>query len=350
LDLLRFCAALSVAFYHLCKWPDGGESVKRVAQLGFLGVQVFFMISGFVILMTAEHRTPLQFANSRVARLYPTFWICVVITSIALWLHHEPPSALDVAANLTMVPPLLHQPFIDLVYWTLVVELRFYLLMLLLLLFGQMRRIETWLMLWVAALVAAHLPLAPPLPLRALHALQWLVLGDYGALFAAGCGFYLVRTRGASLRRLLMLACCLLLSIYDVCHVQDGSSYPWSFAQLTAMALTVAVSYGLFLTIALRRWRLPHNPLWAWLGGLTYPLYLIHAQTGRLVWLGLPGNGWLRSALVLALALLVAAVLARFSERRACRALQGALDRWEQRLRPKPSHPPQISAADTVIK
>jgi peptidoglycan/LPS O-acetylase OafA/YrhL len=334
LDLLRFLAAMAVAVYHVCKWPAGAESLKAVTELGFLGVQVFFVISGFVILMTAEHRTPIEFAKSRISRLYPTFWICVLITSLALALHNESPSLATVAANLTMLPPLFHQPFVDLVYWTLVVELRFYALVLVLLLLGQMRRVEAWLALWVLALAVTHLPAHPPMPLlRGWHALQWVTLDVYGSLFAAGCYFYLLRTRGPSVGRIVPLGVCLLISIVDVCTVQDGSNYPWTHLQIGSMALVVAATYGAFLALALQWWRLPASRVWFWVGGLTYPLYLIHAQAGRLLWLALPGSEWVRSALVLLASLLAAVVLARYSERRACGALHHALDRLETRLR-----------------
>src|ERR1700683_4879328 len=97
LDLLRFGAALSVALYHVCKWPAGGHALQSVTQFGFLGVDVFFMISGYVILMTAEFRTPVEFAKSRIARLYPTFWISVAVTSVALSVTGEPPSTRVIA-------------------------------------------------------------------------------------------------------------------------------------------------------------------------------------------------------------------------------------------------------------
>lgn len=367
LDLLRFCAALSVAFYHLCKWPpSGGEELKGIAQLGFLGVQVFFMISGFVILMTAEHRTAVEFAKSRIARLYPTFWICVLVTSAALWGYGDDPSPKVIVANLTMLPRLFHQPFVDLVYWTLEVELRFYALVLVLVVFRQMARVEFWLGVWLTILCVSHLGV-PPALLRISHVLQWLSLQEYGSLFAAGCYLYLLRSRGPSWRYFAPLAVCLGLSIFDVCSVQDGSRFPWSRLDLLAMGAFVCVAYAVFVTLSLKLWQLPASKLWYWLGGLTYPLYLLHAQAGHVLWEAIPLSGWARSAWVLVTALLAAAILAHYSERRACKALLRALDELELRARrawsrrvgpvrltnaaavPK-RQPPKISVADRVIK
>jgi peptidoglycan/LPS O-acetylase OafA/YrhL len=338
LDLLRFGAALSVTFYHLCRWPADGNLLQSAAQFGFLGVDVFFIISGFVILMTAESRTPLEFAKSRLVRLYPTFWICLAITSMALALHGEAPSFQVLAANITMLPPVFHQPFVDLVYWTLVVELRFYAMVLLLLMFRQMPRLELWLALWVAGMCASLLPAAPPWQ-QWQHALQWVTLQPSGSLFAAGCYFYLVRTRGAYWRYFAPLAVCLALSVYEVCIHQDGSQYTWARQDVVIMGAFVLLAYALFLALALDLWRLRLAAAWYWLGGLTYPLYLLHAQAGRILWLALPGSEWARSAMVLVAALLSAAVLAHYSERRACNALRRGLDTLEARIRARFSRP-----------
>jgi peptidoglycan/LPS O-acetylase OafA/YrhL len=99
------------------------------------------------------------------------------------------------------------------------------------------------------------------------------------------------------------------------------------------MGAFVAIAYMTFLGLSMRRWHLPTSTAWLWLGGLTYPLYLFHAQTGRILWLALPGSDWVRSGEVLLLSLLIAAILARYSERGAVRALHSALDGLERRIR-----------------
>jgi len=90
LDLLRFCAALGVMVYHLTFVPTfiaGGalfDGLAEITRFGFLGVDLFFMISGFVILWSADNRTALEFAVSRVARLMPSYWVSMTITCIGL--------------------------------------------------------------------------------------------------------------------------------------------------------------------------------------------------------------------------------------------------------------------------
>src|SRR5688572_29637953 len=92
LDLLRFLAAAAVVLFHATDWPTQTNLLRAAATFGFMGVPLFFMISGFVILMTAQNRSGLQFVNSRIARLYPSFWICVLLSALALtFLANRPP-------------------------------------------------------------------------------------------------------------------------------------------------------------------------------------------------------------------------------------------------------------------
>ena len=88
LDLLRLAAVGAVILYHYGFWGPAAHGVPQVAvpslapfaQYGFLGVPVFFMISGFVIAYSAEGRTPVGFAIARFSHIYPTFVFCMTLT------------------------------------------------------------------------------------------------------------------------------------------------------------------------------------------------------------------------------------------------------------------------------
>ena len=89
LDIARFCAAIAALSYHYffrgwaaddlrpLVFPELGE----LAKYGGFGVQFFFMISGFVIFMSAQGRRPLEFVASRISRLYPAYWVAVLLTA-----------------------------------------------------------------------------------------------------------------------------------------------------------------------------------------------------------------------------------------------------------------------------
>lgn len=326
LDLLRFIAAAAVVLFHATNWPADPNLLTRIATYGAFGVPLFFMISGFVILMTAQNRSGIEFINSRVARLYPSFWIAVLLSSLALTvLADDPPSLATIAANLTMQPRVFDQPYIDTVYWTLVVEMKFYALTWVVIVTRQMKRVETLLTLWLAITAFA-------VWVRIPHWLDSIVMPMYASLFAGGCFLYLVRSRGANARRLIMVGVSTALSIYWALQYQENYTHSTSFApQATVVAIICAMSVVLLL-LALRRWSLPRIRLWFWMGCLTYPLYLTHARPGHSVFNNVGGAEWPRMWLVLALVLLVSFGLAVVVERRVCPALHKWLDHTAHRV------------------
>lgn len=327
LDLLRFTAAASVVLFHATDWPAHAALLTEIFRYGFMGVPLFFTISGFVILMTAQNRSGIEFVNSRIARLYPSFWICVLLSALALdLLANDPPSLGVIAANLTMQPRMLFdEPYLDPVYWTLVVEMKFYALIWVLIVTRQTRRVELFLTLWLVLAALATFVTVP-------HWLNSLLIPMWASLFTGGCYLYLIRSRGARLRRLIGFAASVALSMYWSLQYQSVYTHSNTLTtQLIVLAIVLAMNV-VFLLAALRKWSLPRARAWLWLGALTYPLYLTHATAGYLVWKRLGGNEWARMWLVLALVLLVSIVLATLVERRICRAFHELLDRAAQRV------------------
>ena len=326
LDLLRLSAAVGVVLFHATHWPTQPNLLTEIFAYGSMGVPLFFMISGFVILMTAQNRTGIEFINSRIARLYPSFWIAVLLSSLALTLlAHKPPSFATIAANLTMQPHLFGHPYIDMVYWTLVVEMKFYALTWLVIVTRQMKRVEPLLALWLVITAVA-------IWIKIPRWLDMFVMPMYASLFAGGCYLYLIRSRGVSVNRLIMFAASIPLSMYWTLQYQHKYTHSTSLAtQLTICAIILGFSIVL-LSVALRWWSMPRTKVWLWLGCLTYPLYLTHAVAGHWVWRSLGGEEWARMWLVLGMVLLLSAVMAAIVERRACRAFHGLLDRTAQRL------------------
>ncbi|MGN5382018.1 acyltransferase family protein [Streptomyces lasalocidi] len=181
IDGLRLAAAVMVAAYHFLGTPtphfwgrtelrDLAPFLHEISRYGWLGVEFFFAISGFVICMSGWGRTPAQFTVSRVARLFPAYWcalLLVVLLVLAARVGHWPAAtridARTVLGNLTMVPGPLGLDPVDGVSWTLWVEARFYLLMALLLVFGlTYRRVVAFCGAWLLAGVVSlelHSPL-----------------------------------------------------------------------------------------------------------------------------------------------------------------------------------------------
>ena len=137
LDALRGIAALGVVLYHyttvyVSKFGFPGSTIVFLdssANVGRYGVELFFIISGFVISMSIEKTDDIKlFAISRFSRLFPTFWFAVLFTSVFVFISRGQFDLSQFIANLTMVPNLLGYKNIDGSYWTLLYELVFYFL------------------------------------------------------------------------------------------------------------------------------------------------------------------------------------------------------------------------------
>jgi peptidoglycan/LPS O-acetylase OafA/YrhL len=147
LDLIRFAAAVLVVAYHYGFWANvvhASDPYIKFTRLepyvchGFVGVDIFFVLSGVVIAYSAEQSTALRFARSRILRLYPAVWICATITFLALLRNHAPLQTTVLQwLNSIVLSPIGH--WVDPSYWTLGVEMSFYLLLFLLLLGNRFR-------------------------------------------------------------------------------------------------------------------------------------------------------------------------------------------------------------------
>jgi len=145
LDGLRGIAILLVMFYHAyARYPDvvpyltDNYGEFPIFKYGFWGVQLFFLISGFVILMSLEKsKSFLQFIGKRWIRLFPAMLVAtVLIYTTAGILSERPlgmPRLIDTLPGLTfMEPSWLSYIFnttinpLETVFWSLYVEVKFY--------------------------------------------------------------------------------------------------------------------------------------------------------------------------------------------------------------------------------
>ncbi len=294
LDALRFVAAAAVVLYHFTgrtstAWgPDQTDrlgGIGRWTGYGSLGPELFFVISGFVILMTAWGRPTAQVVASRVARLYPAYWVAVLATGallLFLWPEGKQVTPHQVLVNLTMVQSAVGVDHVDGVYWTLWTELRFYVLLGIFSLVGiTRRRVVGVALVWPwAALLAQH---------TGATGLASLLISDYAPLFAAGMAlFVLARDQRADDDRSRVglpwlavgvntaLAVALVVPSRAAVLARTTGYAPSELALGVAVVACVAAVAVVTLT-RVARWE--HARLVA-LGSLTYPLYLLHEYWG----------------------------------------------------------------------
>jgi len=278
LDALRGLAALAVVLFHYTTRYEQlfghAEPLAVSVPWGHYGVDLFFMLSGFVILMTLERTADSwRFAWGRFSRLYPAYWAAAALTFLVVSLGRLPGQEVswsDALLNLTMVQALLGAEHIDGAYWSLQAELIFYANMLVLFRCGAFRRPTLAVALWLAAAVAVQLAQAPaatfwPGASELLSKLATLASLKYIPLFAIGILFYASRQSGWSPASVATIAASL-------------ATVGW-FDGLASAAVDAALAAALLLAVAGRLPALSSRPLVA-LGAISYTLYLVHQNIG----------------------------------------------------------------------
>jgi peptidoglycan/LPS O-acetylase OafA/YrhL len=290
LDALRGLAAVAVVLFHYTTRYDDLFSHRGALPFampgGYFGVDLFFMLSGFVILMTLERTADSwKFAWGRLTRLYPAYWVAGLITFTVVSLCGLPGqevTPLEAVVNLTMIQGLLKTPHIDGAYWSLQAELIFYANMLLLYRLGAFRRVELTTICWVVTGVAAQL-LLPfvqdlwPAAGSLLSKFTTITSLKYIPLFGLGLLIYSQRRQHMAswLYWFALSLCCLGIGLID---------------GVTAALTDAGLAGVLWLAVSGRAPGLAARPL-VWLGAISYTLYLTHQNIGYVLIRNLESRG-----------------------------------------------------------
>lgn len=331
LDPLRFGAAVGVALFHQMFWSWAWVSVghpgfeRAVAAdveypsaapytwFGWVGVEIFFVISGFVIANSASRSTPAQFLVGRALRLYPAVWVCATITLLVLlFLGSEPASTFirPYIHAMLLIPEGVTKQSLDVVYWTLAAEMTFYLLV-----FGAMltrkitlRHFAFGLTVWSAVFNAiallvllftspVNLPNVSPANLPYLAILMFRVpcaafLLNHGCFFALGIWLFISANRRlTTIERVAVAVTCL-----------SGAAEIYFFASFFLTCIPSISNQSAFVPILIwaaavgviaydaNRNRRPGSAnlrdapaVLRTLGLITFPLYLTHNVIGAAV-------------------------------------------------------------------
>jgi peptidoglycan/LPS O-acetylase OafA/YrhL len=295
LDLLRLLAALSVVVYHYTFRGAAADGLTNlsipalvpVTKYAYLGVELFFVISGFVIAFSAEGRAAREFVIARAARIYPGFLVCMTLTflvTLAFGAPHFEASLTQWLANLVILSPALKQPFMDGVYWSIVYELIFYAWTFALIVLGLFsRRLLVVVALWLVLSAANEFVVDSSI-------LRRLLITDDSGFFCAGLMLYaLYAGRRGALALLLLGASTALAatqSVLNAAWIHGHFAEPFSDTVIGTASVGIVALVGLCLLV--KRVPLPATLVIA-LGGLTYPLYLLHQQVGFILFNQLEG-------------------------------------------------------------
>ena len=269
IDLLRGLAALAVGFFHLSTaFLCVGNPLRLVFQHGHLGVECFFVISGFIIpytLWKKQHQLSHfpRFMLARLLRLHPAYLGSVALMLLTLWLPNflPPPFhqtiAIDwanVGLHFCYLSALVGKPWLNGVYWSLAIEMQYYLL------------------LGVAYALLARAPRAVTALCLALFAASAFVSTPatvfyYAGLFLPGILLFLAHIGRLRQWELVLLLLANALLLYWQRH-------DW----LRPGAVLAACAF-----IRLVRWQ---HPLGMFFGRISYSFYLLHT-TVAFAFLGL---------------------------------------------------------------
>lgn len=339
IDGLRGLAACAVMLAHFSAPPVFPPTFKFTPLMaswstyGQFGVEVFFMISGFVIALSLKGKSLWTFLVTRFIRLYPIFWVCIGVSCLARGLllpDQQTFSMARILANATMIPNqfLGINSYIEGSYWTLEMELYFY---------------AACGFCWFAF---RHNPIIGVLAGISLlnvvidltgaitrladcpRLLQSLAMRSYGWLFVQYAHLFLIgvassmRGRLGNARYLAILAYATAVGVYHnrFSKIDDTTNAIMVLAMEMLFLATISIPGPLSATPKSAHWiaslgavplafvqRSLGNPLMLFLGRVSYPLYLIHqgigaAVIGRVRESGLPAYSGILTASCLTIA------------------------------------------------
>lgn len=322
LDALRGIAALMVFFFHM----DLATGRKiSLLSLGVTGADLFFIISGFVIVLSIRKvASAKEFIVKRISRLYPAYWVCVTaaflsrIFSVFISRKTWNIPINQYAANMTMFQYYIKMPNIDDSYWTLIIELLFYVTILLVYKLKQMKNITLIGSLALIFIVCnefvfekifvrlnrihVHIPLINHFPLFFIGILCYTIIQDKQSKLKT-CLYYL----------LLLFALTVQILLFDKGGKASGFI---SVNQYAIMLLLFTSSFILFINNKLG---FISNRATLFLGRISFPLYLIHQSLSRDIFIPLfmayfHMTFWTATLLILGIVILIAALISKYIE------------------------------------
>lgn len=277
LDALRGLAALLVVFFH---YTMEKEEASLGFDLGTTGVDLFFIISGFVILLSLEHiKSAREFIANRISRLYPTYWASVSFTFSCMllyaWYIHDFSgiSMVQYVANMTMFQYYFKIRNIDGPYWTMIIEMVFYMFMVALYYFKVLRKLDVICVVLISfTVLVVHLDFENIWVQRFFFKLPFV---QFLPLFFAGTVFYRKITKGLKhIKFFGLILFCLVAQIL----LFEYSGRSNSFITVWEYAGMLTIYFTLFLLFIYNKLRFIVNSATLFMGKISYALYLIHQK------------------------------------------------------------------------
>lgn len=358
LDGMRGVAALMVVIFHfLARWAEphyertlfahGGDIITyfpAISYFGRFGVLLFFLISGFLIMMTLERSTGiLDFIGRRAARLWPSMLVCAALSTLIInnsgvieyyGTYDWEVTPFEFICSIFFVSPALiggkigieDATYVEGVYWTLFYEVRFYFIAALAFLLTP-RAWFYWVWAGLLAIsVGTEALRASGVDVNSEYTIIYLLLmPKYLCWFSVGIVGYLYWTQRFGLVAMVIGALSIAgIALVEIVEIQAGALVLVEDATAqTHLVLAVFLPFSLFLVRSSVLNVLRMKPMIA-LGLASYPLYLFHERVGMAAMMYLNEAGippWVSVGITTCLAVLAALAIHKIVEMPAKRVL-----------------------------
>lgn len=290
LDLIRFIAASIVAIFHLT-WLN--SNTENFLHWGWIGVQIFFVLSGFVILESARYGNAQRFLRSRVLRLYPVAIVSSIMSFVIL-LQCQGASSELIYKFVKSFLLYVEGPYLATAYWTLPIEMAFYLIIFLVIRLWSIKKIHV-VITWMTLLSSSYLLLYSLQTFNFLNGpdLEFgygpanMSLLRHGVYFSMGMILYLHfhNESSSSLKNIFYLAfTASFLEIISRAEEINNKIESISFMASALIPFTVFILFVLIMYLSVTKKELipvKYQKTVRVLGLSSYPIYLLHEVVGN---------------------------------------------------------------------
>lgn len=294
IDFLRFFAALSVMGFHYFSTYLKPENIWSIwLKYGYLGVELFFIISGFVIFFSLQTNLKDYFIG-RFLRLYPLFWIMATFTyimTLAFDKYNNTQQALTFPKylfNLLMINSGKTVNMIDGSYWTLTIEILFYIYIGLFVFLFKKKNVINFYFLWLSTSFLIF-----TFNMQELF-ISKIILVRYAPYFVFGgaLGLLYKNYNNQDAKLLKIKSYTLLISAFLMPHyinlkLHEHPTPSNSFGNFDFYGTIIILLIFPLSVLAVIFSKYIKNKktlnIFMSLGAITYPLYLLHQKFGSLV-------------------------------------------------------------------
>jgi len=278
LDSLRGIAALMVMLSHYTWAYDYHFNLINEHNFHFenggFGVDIFFIISGFVIFMTLEKITTIrEFIISRFSRLYPTYWFSIILTLLVITVFPVPTlgdyTLKQIILNFTMVHGYLKTDHIDQVYWSLGVEMIFYTLMGFIFYFRKIEIIEIISYIWLTICLLLLL-----FNISFEKYFNQILIVKFAPLFISGIMFFKIKTSKTTSNTYIILIYSFFLLVFKEFYKHDITNVDLQ------IVILLIITYIVFFIFSIYKIKILNNKILLFFGTISYPMYLLHNVIG----------------------------------------------------------------------